>query len=315
MATSSLATIWVLCGLAVVIMVIRLVLGRLCKQKFDVGDRLTVAAIVFSIARVAFTHVLVIWGTNNISDEYRDTHHFSKLDIYHREMGSKFTLVARSLYILLLWTQKFVLLEFYKKLVKDMPWAKATLICYLVIFIITFCLSIIFTFVECRPFSLYWVVIPDPGKCTEAIIQLFVVGILNMSTDLLLIALPIPILLQVHLSITKKVQLGFLFCVGFVIVIITAVRIPRTLKNPGSETFRITWTTGEFLAATFVANAPTMYSFRKRFERRKKKPFRTLASRPRDEPVRIDDFDSTAKSRTQGGAGETLVGSVDTGHT
>jgi hypothetical protein len=99
-----------------------------------------------------------------------------------------------------------------------------------------------------------------------------------------------------------------------VIVIITAVRIPRTLKNPGSETFRITWTTGEFLAATFVANAPTLYSFRKRFERRKK-PFRTLASRPRGEPVQIHDLDSTAKSRTQGGAGETLVGSVDTEHT
>ena len=47
-----------------------------------------------------------------------------------------------------LWTQKFVLLEFYKKLVKDMPWAKPTLTCYLVTFIITFCLSIIFTFVE-----------------------------------------------------------------------------------------------------------------------------------------------------------------------
>lgn len=120
-----------------------------------------------------------------------------------------------------LWTQKFVLLEFYRKLVKDMPWATVTLICYLVVFIVTFCLSIIFTFVECHPFSLYWRVIPDPGKtlfsyrklrllkwegkCTEAIIQLFVVGILNMVTDLLLIALPIPILLQVHLSITKSV--------------------------------------------------------------------------------------------------------------
>jgi hypothetical protein len=63
-----------------------------------------------------------------------------------------------------LWTQKLVLLEFYRKLVKDMPWAKPALICYLVTFIITFCLSIIFTFVECHPFSLYWRVIPDPGK-------------------------------------------------------------------------------------------------------------------------------------------------------
>jgi hypothetical protein len=82
-------------------MVIRLVLGRVCKQKFDLGDRLTVAAIVFSLARIAFTHVIIIWGTNNISDKYRDTHHFSRLEIYHREIGSKFTLVARSLYILM----------------------------------------------------------------------------------------------------------------------------------------------------------------------------------------------------------------------
>jgi hypothetical protein len=120
-----------------------------------------------------------------------------------------------------LWTQKCVLLAFYKKLVQVMPWGNLTLICYMATFVITFCLSIIFTFVECRPFSLYWIVIPNPGeapflitepylliwkgKCTDAIVQLFVVGILNIFTDLLLIALSVPILLQVHLSIIKSV--------------------------------------------------------------------------------------------------------------
>jgi heme/copper-type cytochrome/quinol oxidase subunit 4 len=101
MATNSLAAIWIFCGLAVVIMVIRLILGRLCKQKFDIGDRLTVAAIVFSLARIAFTHVIILWKMSNVTDEYRHSHHFSSTEIYHREMGSKFTLVARSLYILL----------------------------------------------------------------------------------------------------------------------------------------------------------------------------------------------------------------------
>jgi hypothetical protein len=98
-----------------------------------------------------------------------------------------------------------------------------------------------------------------------------------------------------------------------VIIIITSVRIPRTFKNPDSETFRITWTTGEFLAATFVANAPTLYSFRKRFER-KKKPFRTVGSGLRGRLVQMNDFNSTAKSRTQGGAGKALEeSSNDTG--
>jgi hypothetical protein len=101
MATNTLVAIWIFCGLAIVIMAIRLILGRMCKQKFDAGDQLTVAAIVFSLARIAFTHVIIIWNTSNVSDEYRAAHHFSSTEIYHREMGSKFTLVARSLYILL----------------------------------------------------------------------------------------------------------------------------------------------------------------------------------------------------------------------
>jgi hypothetical protein len=45
------------------------------------------------------------------------------------------------------------------------------------------------------------------GKCTQAIVQLFVVGILNIFTDLMLIALPVPILLQVQLSLAKLVNL------------------------------------------------------------------------------------------------------------
>jgi len=237
------------------------------------------------------------------------------LEIYHREMGAKFTLVARSLYILLLWTQKCVLLVFYRRLVHDMPWGKPALIAYLTIFIITFCLGIIFTFVECYPFSRYYTVLPDPGKCVQAIDQLFVVGILNIFTDLMLIALPIPILVQIHLSLSKKFQLGFLFCVGLVIIVVTAVRIPWTLNSPDSETTRITWTTGEFLAATFVANAPTLYSFRKRLERRKSRPFNNVRSPPRGGPVPLSDFDSTVKTRTQGDREAIGEGSNDTGET
>ena len=100
------------------------------------------------------------------------------------------------------------------------------------------------------------------------------------------------------------------------IIIVTAVRIPRTLHNTTSETTRITWTTGEFLAATFVANAPTLYSFRKRFERRKSRSFNNTRSTPRVEQVSLGDFGGTVKTGTQReereAAGE---GSNDTGET
>lgn len=60
MATDSVTAIWIFCSLAVVIMAIRLILGRVCRQKFDTGDLLTVAAVVFSVARIAFTNVIII---------------------------------------------------------------------------------------------------------------------------------------------------------------------------------------------------------------------------------------------------------------
>ncbi|KAL5313082.1 hypothetical protein ACEPPN_019509 [Leptodophora sp. 'Broadleaf-Isolate-01'] len=249
-------------------MVVRLAMGRYCETKWDAGDSLTAVAIFLSIARIAFTHVLIIWKTNNVSDTYQATHMFSQQEIYRREIGSKFTLIARCLYISLLWIQKLVLLMFYRHLVRDLPWEKKTILVYGIVFAVTFFGSIISTFVECKPFRLYWQVLPDPGNCSQAIVQLYFVGICNMCTDLMLIFLPIPVLLKVRLGIVKKLQLGFLFSIGFMIIIITAVRIPFTIQSKSSESIRITWTTGEFLAATFVANAPKLYSFRHLVQRK-----------------------------------------------
>jgi hypothetical protein len=80
-------------------MILRLILGRKCRVKWDVGDSLTVFAIILSVARIALTHVTILWKTNRFSEEYRKTHHFSDLEIYQREIGSKFTLAARLIYI------------------------------------------------------------------------------------------------------------------------------------------------------------------------------------------------------------------------
>ncbi|KAL2060559.1 hypothetical protein VTL71DRAFT_9200 [Oculimacula yallundae] len=294
----ALSIIWACCSLAVVIMVTRLVMGRYCKTKWDAGDSLTALAIACVFIRVSFTHVLIIWKTNNVEDEYRRTHHFTQREIFEREIGSKFTLVARTFYISLLWIQKTVLLMFYRHLVRDMQWGKVTMIVFGAIFAVTFSASIISTFVECRPFHLYWQVVPDPGNCSQAIVQLYIVGVSNMFTDLMLIFLPIPILVTVRLSLIKKLQLGFLFSIGFMIIIITAVRIPFTVGSKSSETFRITWTTGEFLAATFVANAPKLYSFRHLLQRRHSTSFGNV-HRTGPHAPQMDDLETPAVSITE----------------
>lgn len=100
---STLATVWVCISLSILIMLARLLLGRWCKKKFDEGDALTCVAIFFSVARIAFTHVIVLWGTANISPSLgvAGIEKLGKEGVKHRELGGKFTLVARCLYILL----------------------------------------------------------------------------------------------------------------------------------------------------------------------------------------------------------------------
>ena len=80
----------------------------------------------------------------------------------------------------------------------------------------------------------------------------------------------------------------------------TAVRIPLTVRSSHSETTRITWTTAGFLVATFVANAPTLYSFRHRFKRRKNQPVRRISRTTphiREQPMR--DIEDVAGSKTE----------------
>lgn len=107
MATSevnrTLATVWVCISLAILIMLARLILGRMCKKKFDTGDALTCVAIFFSVARIAFTHVIVIWRTNNIAPSLGEGGIIALgvEGVWQREVGSKLVLVARCLYIIL----------------------------------------------------------------------------------------------------------------------------------------------------------------------------------------------------------------------
>jgi hypothetical protein len=81
--------------LGTMIMAIRLLMRKIRRQSFNLSDYLTMVAIVCLMARTAFTTVVVLWGNNNITKEYRATHAFSATDVYQREVGSKLTIVNR----------------------------------------------------------------------------------------------------------------------------------------------------------------------------------------------------------------------------
>ncbi|KAK5787868.1 hypothetical protein VI817_010365 [Penicillium citrinum] len=317
---STIILLWVFTWIAISLIVSRLVLRKWKGFHFNLGDYFSMGAILCALVRLALVHVILIWGTNNMTRKFRDTHTFTLEEIHRREIASKFVLANRvfrpptsashhdmhfsgsfglspNLFYYSLWLQKLVLLDTYRRLIAHLRWEKITITTYIAVFAATYVTVQIVTFTECDPFNHYWIVLPDPGiylfffslshiiltfrvnffnsslihigTCCQAQLQLIVldltlltlrsIGVLNVVTDLMLIALPIPVLVLVKRSTIEKLQLAVLFAVGLFIVAITIARLPQNAKNSSMQVNRTTWASVELLAAAIVSNAPVLY--------------------------------------------------------
>lgn len=161
-----------------------------------------------------------------------------------------------------LWTLKFVNLEFFGRLVAGRKLYKRTLWCIRGVFVATFLAIVVSTLGECRPFSGYWAVAPDPGpQCRQASAQLVTVAVSSAITDLLLVVFPVPIIASSQLKLARKVVLMLLFCLAVANAVVSIYRVPRVLAEAGYQGTRTTWASVEILVATFVANALALGSF------------------------------------------------------
>lgn len=98
-----------------------------------------------------------------------------------------------------------------------------------------------------------------PGACSKGISQLIIFSTLNIFTDLMLIALPLPHLIRVKRPLMEKFRLVALFTVGFAIVAVSLTRLilnVAVLQRAGAS--RHIANTEIFFAAV-VANATAIY--------------------------------------------------------
>jgi hypothetical protein len=95
---STLIILWVFTWMAIGLIVLRLLLRKVKGLKFVLGDYFSMGAILCALVRLALVHVILIWGTNNMSTTFRHTHHFTPEEIRRREIASKFVLTNRVFY-------------------------------------------------------------------------------------------------------------------------------------------------------------------------------------------------------------------------
>lgn len=180
-----------------------------------------------------------------------------------------------------LWVLKNTILEFFRRL--NVTWERSYEITLQVIrgtLIATFVAVIISDLAECRPFSHYWQVLPDPGgQCRQGYAQLLTMAICNVFTDLLLVIFPIPVIVGSGMSLKRKIQLILLFSLSLAPVTVTLYRIPHILNDHGSQSSRSIYASVELLFATAAANALVLGSFvRDRGVKKKKYKYGSIAA-------------------------------------
>jgi hypothetical protein len=133
-------------------------------------------------------------------------------------------------------------------------------------------------FTACRPFNGYWAVPPPNPQCTTLEHYAIVQAVFNISSDLLIIALPIPLIASLSLPLKQKIGLGLLFSLGtFVVRLSTPVTPHNTLSNIPllqiiaailtkvynlsniyAPTYML-WYTREASVSVYVANLPAIW--------------------------------------------------------
>ncbi|QDS73455.1 hypothetical protein FKW77_008879 [Venturia effusa] len=99
--------------------------------------------------------------------------------------------------------------------------------------------------------------------CQKAMVNLLVMAVLNMVTDIALFLLPLPVLWKLQLSMKQKLQLGLVFGVGIFVIAVTTARIPVILEHSVDQKTRSRWASIEIVTACLVANVAFFYALLK----------------------------------------------------
>ncbi|KAL4934293.1 putative integral membrane protein Pth11-like [Aspergillus undulatus] len=267
---------WWATGVSLAIIVTR-VCGRYVRiERLFREDKIMMASIIPLLVRMAFVHVVLIYGTNNTKvDGLTDE------DIRHREIGSRLVLAARIFYAIFIWMAKLTVCEFLNR-IAGITWRRSLRIFLISIYYFlgsTLLAVVIATLAECQPFSHHWQVVPDPGPtCRSGYANVITMGACDIITDLLLVAFPIPLVWMTNMPKRRRIALAILFALSLILVAITSYRVPSVIQHKGSQQYRSLLASLEILAATAVSNVVVISSFVRDKGVKKIKYKNTLAS-------------------------------------
>ncbi|KAL8945868.1 MAG: hypothetical protein Q9222_007654, partial [Ikaeria aurantiellina] len=233
----------------------RLLLGSFAKLQID--DWLMVFVIV------TFTGVIV--SVNQVSENLSNylppgtAETFTPQEHDNAVYGSKFVMILEEFMLANTWLCKACLLILYHQMTLGLKQNK------LVKLVGAYCVfgyvlvQILYLAVWCRPIRQYWQVPVDNSQCASYYHHLITAAVFNISSDLMMLYIPLPILIKARLPPKRKIILCGVFSLGiFVILAAILNRYYNFTAGYGSLIY-LNWYVGEAATSVFVANVPHLW--------------------------------------------------------
>ncbi|KAH6974361.1 hypothetical protein BGZ61DRAFT_499856 [Ilyonectria robusta] len=169
--------------------------------------------------------------------------------------GTQWFCAGVATYVLFIWTLKFNMLFLYQRVVRGL-WVEKFIKPVMLLLGATFIAIFLILFCACRPYNRMWVVYPDQGSICkpQSFLNMVPALIMNIITDICIMAIPTPVVLPLQTTLWKRVGLLFLFSAGLFIMIAAILRVTMVLVEKNGATAAI-WSCREDFVAIVVGQA------------------------------------------------------------
>ncbi|PYI15321.1 hypothetical protein BO99DRAFT_254106 [Aspergillus violaceofuscus CBS 115571] len=222
------------------------------KGRLDASVLVCALAITWAIARMIVAQLIFRLFIIHVS-RYEET-----VPLEHVKETRQLSLVARVCSTSFYWLQMCLLLLFYRPILSHIAWVAIIIWVCWVLLGVTYIAVILATFIECRPFRLYWNVNPS-AACADALIQWLTQGISNVVIELLILISSAPMLNWRQKTRSQILRVWTLFAIGVVCIATNCVRISIVAGTADQQASRSFWGSIQEVTATTVANVPTIY--------------------------------------------------------
>lgn len=218
---------------------------------------------------------------------------FTPENIQDRIKGSKTVIVSEQAMLNVIYTIKACMLIMYSRLTLGLQVRRMAY--YLAIYVaVGWCATQIAFFTACRPFSGYWAMPPPNPQCTTLQHYAIVQGCFNITSDLLMLGIPLPLITRLNVPLKQKSVLFLVFSMGIFVIIAALLTKIFNLSDVWDTSYML-WYTREASVAVYVSNLPLIWPLlRELFP-----ILKSLAPRSRAPMLQTPKYDLTSSSQTR----------------